>query len=443
MFLKKIRWPLLFLMLGFVVVFIAMKMKQPPQQVQRSEFATKARFIKVSMMPVQLKASGFGTVQAAQSWEAVAEVAGRVHWLAKDLKDGIFVTAGDELLRIDDSEYRLVLAQIDAQIKASKVKYETTQLSLKTTKRELNLLQNEYARQRALVKKGAISKSAKDSAERAVLNAKNALQNLESSLLINIAEREVLKVQRQQAKLNIERCSITAPLDLRVTQVLINPMEYVNRGQKLITADGINKAEVIAQFPVGKLRPLVRQQIQGRPMTDSWVPGVVGLQALIKLNTPNHRIIWPAKIERVSGSIQTNTQTLGIVATVEKPYADARSGKRPPLIRNMFVELELQGVGQQEQLVIPATALHEGEVYVINDSNRLEKRKVQVLYQQKGFVAIAKGLTAGESIVVSDLIPALDGMLLAPIVDKKTKKALMQTVAPKSMAMTESREKNP
>jgi len=54
----------------------------------------------------------------------------------------------------------------------------------------------------------------------------------------------------------------------------------------------------------------------------------------------------------------------------------------------------------------------------VNRDNRLRRRPVKVLFSQGWISVIDQGLTPGEQILVSDLVPAVEGMRLQPIVDK-------------------------
>ena len=126
--------------------------------------------------------------------------------------------------------------------------------------------------------------------------------------------------------------------------------------------------------------------------------------------------------------IDPQTQSLGVVVVVDKPYEQARPGQRPPLVRNTFVEVELRKKLKGKTIVVPTSALHDGKVYVLDKENRLEIRPVTTMFIQRGAAAIAEGLTAGETLVVSDLIPAVSGMLLAPVADEKAMKRLKSEV---------------
>lgn len=424
----NLGWILGFVLIGLAVILLGSKFKSAPQKVETTEFETKARVISVPQLKLKISAIGYGHVRATDHWDAVAEVAGRVVSLSDKLKDGEFVSEGDELLAIDPSSYQLVLSQIDAQIETSKIKDETTQLSLKTRKQELALLQKEFQRQQELVKNGNVSQSTLDTTQRNLLTAKGNLQTLENNLLINRAERKVLRVQLEQAQQDLARTRLIAPMDARITAVKISQSQYANRGQLLFSADGINSAEIESQFPRGKLRPLVSSSAATSGIdsaaSGNWVPGVKGLPAIVSVQHGDHKVTWDAVISRVSASINPQTQSLGIVATVQNPYEKAESGRRPPLISDMFVQVELLGQNSNKFTVIPASALHEGRVYVMNDDQRLEIRAVKISFHQDGYAVINKGLRPKEKIVTSDLVPAIEGMLLKPINDSKTMQQL-------------------
>ena len=420
----KLGWIVGFVLLGVAVIMLGSKFKKPPQKIETAEFATKAKVISVPKLQLKINATGYGHVKAGQNWDAVAEVAGKVVFLSDKLKDGEFVAQGDELLSIDPSSYRLALSQIEAQIETSRIKDETTQLSIKTRSQELDLLEKEFQRQQKLAKKGNVSKSTLDATQRSLLSAKANLQSLQSSLLINRAERKVLQVQMQQAEQDLARTHLIAPMDARITDIKVSESQYANRGQLLFSADGIAVAEIESQFPVGKLRPLVKTSKSASDGESTgnanWVPGVNGLSAIVSVQRGDNKVSWDATISRVSASINPQTQTLGIVARVERPYDQAESGRKPPLIGDLFVQVELLGQNEQKFTVIPSSALHEGRVYVMNDEKRLQFRPVKIAFHQDGYVVINKGLKPKEKIVTSDLVPAIEGMLLTPMNDSKT-----------------------
>jgi len=289
--------------------------------------------------------------------------------------------------------------------------------SITIEERSLGLLKKDLNDKRALAKRGAVAKTTVDAVQQQVYAAEAKVQSLRNTLAVSAAERDVLEAQKALVEFDISKTVLKAPLDVRITE-----------GQLLFSADGVATAEVEAQFAIGKLRPLIGSTGKSPAVLTKAidkVPGALSLNAVVRLKTGTHNIEWAGRVDRVAGSIDTQTQSIGVVVTVDDPYQQAEPGKRPSLTRNTFVEVELRGQPRPGQIVIPTSALHEGRIYVLDEANRLEIRRVEVRFSQGGYTVLAKGLKPGESIVVSDLIPAVDGMLLEAVEDRKTKKRLI------------------
>jgi len=292
------------------------------------------------------------------------------------------------------------------------------------------LLQADLERKKVLATKGTIAKSALETAERQVLGGASEIQLLKNALAIGTAERGVLTAQRASAEFDLRRASFEAPFDVRVVDVKANESQYASRGQTLFSADGVAVAEVEAQFPIGRLRPIVggagsKQRDPSAEEATDWVPGVLGLDAVVRLRSGERFKEWKGKVVRVAGAVDPQTQTLGVVVVINDPYGKAKPGRNPPLVRNMFVEVELRGKPIPNQIIVPLSALHEGKIYVVDDESRLDIRPVKIQFTQGDFASLAKGSKPGESVVVSDPIPAVKGMLLNPTEDKKAKKRLV------------------
>jgi len=96
---------------------------------------------------------------------------------------------------------------------------------------------------------------------------------------------------------------------------------------------------------------------------------------------------------------------------VEGAYSSARPGKRPPLTKGMFVQVVLSAK-PVAGIVIPRSALRDGQVLIAGDDNRLSLQPVTALLTQDTIALIAEGLEPGQRVIVSDLSPVMPGMLL-------------------------------
>jgi multidrug efflux pump subunit AcrA (membrane-fusion protein) len=126
------------------------------------------------------------------------------------------------------------------------------------------------------------------------------------------------------------------------------------------------------------------------------------------------------------------TGALTIYITVDKPYENMIPGKRPPLITNMYVEVELKGRALPDRFVVPRSAVHDKNVYICTPENRLEIRPVSAEFNMADMTVLSQGLEQGEILVLADLVPAVQGMLLKPVqaeevLERLTQQALGET----------------
>ena len=152
--------------LGVLVLVLVVKIKQGPKRLEVRERPRAVRIIPAPETAVVPRAVGYGTVEPGQTWEAVAEVEGKVVEIHPELKKGSLLSKGEVLLRIDPSEYGLakIRAQADvenlrAQLKELEQKEENIRHSLEVEKRSLMIIKKELERKQRLWAKRHISKS--------------------------------------------------------------------------------------------------------------------------------------------------------------------------------------------------------------------------------------------------------------------------------------------
>ena len=416
---------------GAAVLVVMVKSRGGPHMQPPSETARAVRVIVVAPVDVIPRALGFGTVQPGRTFEAVAEVRGKVIGIHANLKKGALIRTGAVLLELDQVPYRLAIAQIDANIRSVQaklaeltVKGENTRASLAIEERSLALSVKDLQRKRQLLAGNNASQASVDQEERNVLARRLNVQTQRNTLNLMPVEGQALEAELAlyrarlaDAKHDLQRTVITAPFDLRVAEVGAEQEQYAAVGTVLARFDGIDVAEVAAQLPIERLMAIVARN-NGRAVTlDSAaarLPEVLGISPLVRLKAGDSTIEWPARLARISDTVDPATRTVGVIVAVDNPYGNARPGLRPPLVKGMFVEVELRGQARKARIVVPRSALLGGFVHVVDGGGRLAKRAVSIESQQANFAIIASGLEAGTKVVVSDPVPAIEGMLLAP-----------------------------
>lgn len=408
-----------------IVVFIGLKQNRvEPQRKPPSETALKVRVMEAQMMSIIPRALGYGQVLPATVWDAVTQVSGKVISINPRLKKGALLKANTELLRIDDSDYQLALAKAEADLQAleaqfaeSEAREANTRAALKIEQQALVLAQRELKRLQNIGT--ATSRSAVEQQERQVLNQRQALQSLKNVLTLLPAERKLLKanqaaaqVQLETAKLNVQRCVISLPMDARITAVNVDTAQFAQQGKVLVSADGIAVAEINAQMPISQIGHLLPTDFVITPGSEiETVIKQFGLSATVRLLSNGFQAAWEAYLARISEAEDPQTRTRGFIVAVDNPYEKVEVGKRPPLIRNTFVEVELRGQAKNG-IPIPRSALHSDKVYIADKENRLQLRSVKIAFMQGDMAVIKEGLSTGDKLILSQISPAIEGLLL-------------------------------
>jgi hypothetical protein len=421
------------LAIGVVVFWAMTRGARGPERVPEQEEARRVRIIAAPKLDVIPRAVGYGTVRPGRSWKAVPEVGGRIIEMNPQLREGIILKKDTILVRIDSGDYDLEVVQaesqilsIDAQTEQLDARSRTVSASLTIEEASLKLSKGERNRVKKLVEKGSLTQAQLDQEERQVLAQTARVQEIKNTLELIGPDRKVLQTKRalevarlQMAERNVLRTVIRAPFACRVGPVHIEEDSVVQKGQEIFSADSIATSEVTGQFVTSRLSQVFAAR--DTPIDPSGdmaeVLKQLGLSAVVRLHSGKRQIEWKAEVTRVEG-VDSQTRTTGIVVAVKGTYAMIRPGTRPPLVRGMYVEVFLSGPARPGLVIVPRSAIHSGHVYLVDSENRLERRAIKVEFVQSSFAAIASGLNGGEQVVLSDVYPAVAGMLLDPEIDE-------------------------
>jgi len=413
---KKILWILPPIIIGVVFLIVMKGGKQAPETNTANELARLVRtqaVEKIDFIPV---AKGYGVVQPAQVWKAIAQVSGRITEIHPRLNNGEIIQQGETLLQIDPVDYELKLTQAETELAKLDVEKANSAASLKIEERNLALAKKEYQRLQKLVKKGSVSQSDADNAERTMLSTSTQVQNLKNTLALLPSRIKLQQAQIVQSQRDLANTSINAPFNLRVSALAIEADQYVSNGQHMFSGDSVDRVEITAQVAMSSLKNLFTQSNNiptDISILSNNMNSLTGFKPTINLDMGNNQYAqWDAEFVRFSDSVDSETRTMGVVVAVDRPLQQIIPGIRPPLSKGMFVEVSIAGMIQPDSIVIPRSALRNGSAYIMNLENRLVIRPVEKRYDQDDFSVIAEGLDAGEQLVLTDLIPAVEGMLL-------------------------------
>ncbi|WP_422385933.1 HlyD family secretion protein, partial [Enterovibrio norvegicus] len=258
------------LAIGILVLVVAIKTR-PDIPVKPAQ--SKARPVDVLTLTQQTISpvvTGFGRVTPKLTWQAIAEVNGKVIYRNPALEKGSILPAGTELLRIDPTDYQLAVAQAQADVSAKQARLAKLDLdssNLKTTlnieKRRLALSKDELTRKKNLRQKGLTSQSDLDTEQQAYLSQQTRVQDLESQLkvlpderLITEAELDASQLALTQAERDLEKTHVVLPVNSRIAEVNIEKDQFVTPQQVMVVAHGLEAVEVDAQVSIHDMQTL-------------------------------------------------------------------------------------------------------------------------------------------------------------------------------------------
>lgn len=447
MMMQKKRWFFVPVLVGVIVLLTLVNRRDPPAKSLQSQQAVAVRYITLSAQTFLPKAFGYGTAQPKITWQAIAEISARVIFKHPELKKGAILAKDTILLELDQTDIQLNIAQTEAsrqqilaQLSELKVKQQNTENALKIENDVLDLSFKQLQRKQNLLKEGSITPSDVDIEKRTWLQQRQNVQSLKNSLNLIPAETAVLdaSLQQQNNKLiqirrDLSRSKIRLPFQGRISEIRAEQNQYAQKGQLLVAVDNIQSSEVNAEFVMDHFALLIPErfrQLSFLPEAENQqhdsrldpakLRKLFNIKANVYFETGAINAKWQAEFTNLSDTIDVQSRTIGVVVTVNDSYKKARPGIKPPLAKGMFCLVELIGQPMLDQYIIPFSALrNENQVYVIGEANQLVVKTVKIKYQQGNLVLLSSGLDSGDKIIVSQLFPAVSGMILIPHADKQ------------------------
>jgi len=423
------------LMIGVIVLVLSIALKP---KLAITAAGDNARVVDV--MPLQLtniapQVTGFGQVRPKQQWSAIAEVMGEILYKSPKLAKGEHVFAGTELLRIDPLKYELALAQAEAdlnsnQLQLAKLKQEQKNLAknLEIEQSRLVLQQQENKRLTKLTKQGMLPQSDLDTQRVQLLTQEKVVQEVSQQLALFDTEKSVAlakinlsKASVAEANRAIAKTVIKAPRDIKIAQVDVEQNQVVNLNQVMLVGHALEVMEVEAQIAIHDMHTLVSSLHLCTDCTMS--PRLLHkISASIELNSGNMKESWPARVSRISETIDLNQATVGVILEITQDPSKMRPG-RPPLLNGMFIKASL--IGQPSpQFSVPEKALHTNRIYLMDSENKLKIVPVTVLYRNQAATVIQANepatIAEGDRLVLNDLLPAIEGMSLSTNSEKSS-----------------------
>jgi multidrug efflux system membrane fusion protein len=303
-------------------------------------------------MPVRLPA--IGNVEASQTVALRSRIDGQI--VVVNFREGQPVAKGDVLFRIDARPYEAAARQAEANALRDRAAREQAR--------------SQARRYQELLDKNFISKEAyaqiRTNAETAEATAKASQAALEN------------------ARLNLEYCTISSPLDGYVGKVLL-------QAGNMVRANDVNPLVVINQ-----VRPIyVNFAVPEQNLPE--VRKYQGQAALAVTVVPTDPAMASAtgQLIFIDNAVDATTGTIRLRAQFDNDDATLWPGQ--------FVNVSVQLYEQADAIVIPSQALQTGPegqyVYVVGEDAVADIRKIKVTRSDGERAIVSEGLKPGERVV--------------------------------------------
>ncbi|MFT5852341.1 MAG: multidrug efflux pump subunit AcrA (membrane-fusion protein) [Colwellia sp.] len=451
-FLKtKVAFPVIAIV-GLVVMILIVKSQPDMKHKSAISLITPVNYIKVESHLIKPEIIGYGVVKPDMTLQAKAEVSGRITYIHPKLKKGEIFSQDTLLLTIDDKDYLLQLRQAQADLLVNKANLKEMTLTIVNNELELSLAleklqvsNTEYARMLKLSQTGVVSKSSLNGEKQSLLKQKQEVQQLKnkktllpSTLAVMKAQLEISKAKLEKSERDLARTQVTMPFDGRISEVYTELNQYVTAGGvssagQLFDAFTLNKVIINAQFPLDQFRVFAqnfnRQAFANNKNTPDMKDVLQSLGLSVMVKDPRGLFnAWPATVERFSDNLDAKSRTVGIMVSVSDSYKKVLPGTRPPLLEGMYMKVVLSGK-PKKMLILPRFALHNKQVFIIDDKNLLQRVTLDKLQYHGDLLLLEtikkQVIQANDYVITSDVFPAVNGMEVMPVLDDIATKQMM------------------
>jgi multidrug efflux system membrane fusion protein len=305
---------------------------------------------------VQLRA--IGTVEPVSTVTLRSQVEGTVAQV--HFQEGQTVSRDALLFTIDPRPFEAALRQAQAQLARNRAERDNAQVELK--------------RRTTLVDQGFVSRDEYDQAVTRAASLRAAVQGDEAAV--------------ENARLDLQYCSIRSPIDGRIGRILAHAGNVVKRNETpLAIVNQIRPVDVAFAVPEREL-PRIRHRAATGPVT---------VQALV---SGDARVPVPGTLSFFDNAVDTQTGTVLLKARF--PNDDEA------LWPGQFIDIAVTLETLTAALVVPTEAVQTGQlgpyVYVVTADRTAEVRPVTTGYTTGPIVVIERGLAVGDAVVTDGQI---------------------------------------
>ncbi len=376
---------------GIISLLLGMAMiikSNPPEQPQR--FAPVERAMVVTAMPLQsqsyaIQLQSYGSVQPRTQTTLTAQVSGQIVYVNPNVRDGGFFNKGDVLVSIDPRDYAANVRIAEAGLMDAHQALADVTARSEQAREDWKNLGNKGEPPALVLRVPQL-----EAARAGVISAEASLQ---------------------KAKLALERTNIVAPFAGRVLRKNADIGQVVSNNSEIAAIYATDSVEVRLPIRNSDLEyinlPEIYRDIDASSM---------GVDARIVSDLMG-RAVWDATLVRTEGAIDQSARQLHVIAQINDPFSSSGGG-RPQLKIGQYVTAMLKGHTLQDVLVIPNSAIYQGSYVYIVEDGFLQRRNIEIAWQNDHDAIIEEGLVNGEILVTTPLGQVTSGVRVTVDMDE-------------------------
>ncbi len=313
----------------------------------------------------------YGLVEARVNSKVVTQVGGRVDYVSEAFRDGGFFRKGDVLLRIDAADYEIEMQVAEANLAEAQRQLEEAVAEAEQAREDWKRLGNDDEPSPLVLREPQLK-----SAQAAVKSA---------------------QAQLKLAQLNLERTEIKAPFDGRVLSTEVDLGQVVSSNTTLGDIYATDAVEV--RLPIKNSDVALLELPESYRHREADQEEALPVRILSELAGNEE---WLGRIVRTSGSIDSTSRQLYVVARIDSPFGEKAEG-RFPLKIGQYVTARIQGRAFDDAIVIPNSAIYQGSYVFVLQEGAVYRREIKIAWLDEEQAVIKEGLSAGDQLVISPL----------------------------------------
>lgn len=376
----KAAVPLLILAAGAGAVVAMIKTAPEPKRATPERLARLVTVVEALRGRHPLRVEASGTVRPAREVTINPQVAGEIIEISPDLEPGGYFDAGDVLLKIDPDDYELAARMREAELTQRAAQYTLEEANRDVAIQEYEVLGEELTED------------------------EKSLVLREPQLEAAAADVAVARAMLEDARLDLQRTTVTAPFDAQVAD------KFVERGTRVTTQTPILRL-------VGTDTYWIELSVQQSDLRWIDLPAGDIPGSTVTLKQPK---VWgpgayrEGRVIRLLPDLTNQGSMARVLVAVDDPLCrKPENADKPKLLVGQYLTAEIEGAVVDDAVVLERRLLRDGDqVWIMNDDNKLEVRPVEIVYRGREQVLVGTGIRDGERIVSTDIATVADGMEL-------------------------------